>query len=415
MQTLRERLAALSATRTEFRSTTAARPPLAPLSRSDTEPGVSVTDELVPLAARPGLRLLPVADPQAAALLARSPLARIPPLSDWLFLDLETTGLAGGTGTYAFLVGIGQLTSEGFRVRQFFLRDLAAERALLTQLAGALRRASVLVTYNGKLFDAPLLDTRYRLARMPFALDALLHLDLLYPARWLWKLRWGSVRLVNLERSVLGYERPEDVPGALIPQLYFDYLRGGNERPLRIVFRHNTADVLSLAALAARMLRLVSAPELSNGEPLELFALGRLYERARHLDRARTLYEQALAAGLPAEVEPAALARLSLLCKRLRDYPRAVTLWQRLVESGADDAGKARLAAYEELAICYEHRLGALGAAAEVTRRALAALDRLLPRQCEHRVRYRQAQARFTHRLQRLTHKRARFSLPGCS
>ena len=166
-------------------------------------------------------------------------------------------------------VGIGQLTTEGFRIRQFFLRDLAAEGALLTALVPIFRQASALVTYNGKLFDAALLDTRFRLARMPFDFHALLHFDLLYPARVLWKLRWGSVRLGDLERSVLRYERPEDVPGELIPQLYFDYLRSGNEHPLRIVFQHNTADLVSLAALAARMLQLVSAPETSSKEPLE--------------------------------------------------------------------------------------------------------------------------------------------------
>ena len=413
MPTLKERLATLSATRKPAGSRAAE--PFPSAMRSARRPaGYSITERLVPLGARSWLGQLPGCDPQAAALLVREPEAEIPPLSDWLFLDLETTGLAGGTGTHAFLVGIGQLTTEGFRIRQFFLRDLAAEGALLTALVPIFRQASALVTYNGKLFDAALLDMRFRLARMPFDFHALLHFDLLYPARVLWKLRWGSVRLGDLERSVLRYERPEDVPGELIPQLYFDYLRSGNEHPLRIVFQHNTADLVSLAALAARMLQLVSAPETSSKEPLELFALGRLYERARRPYRAGTLYEGALASGLPGEVERAALRRLSLLYKRQRDYKRAVMLWGELAEMRAPDSAREKLEAYQELAICYEHRLGELDAAVEVTQRALAELNRLLILQPENRARYRRAKARFTHRLSRLNYKRAPLALGGC-
>lgn len=404
MSTLDRRLASLRTALPKLRD--GLRPlPTPPSSFSGTngQPGHSVTEQLIPLHSRAWLDRLPGADPQAAALLAPNGKTPIPPLSEWLFLDLETTGLAGGTGTYAFLVGTGRLVTEGFRICQFFLRDLGAEAELLTEVAPLLERASLLVTYNGKLFDAPLLETRYRLARRPSPLDALPHLDVLYPARRLWKQRFGSARLTNLEREVLRHERPEDIPGELIPQLYFDYLRQGDEGPLQIVFRHNADDLVTLAALAARLLELAAAPEQAASEPLELLAAARLFERAQKLDRARWLYEHALADSLPDEAARAGRWRLARLVKRQRDYARAARLWAELADDGA---GKESLAALEELAICYEHRLRDLGAAREVTRRAIGTLDSLRESDAEDGAAYRRARVRFAHRLGRLTRKR---------
>ena len=143
----------------------------------------------------------------------------------WAFLDTETTGLSGGTGTCAFLAGVGRLTAGGFRVRQFFMRDFADEPSLLWALAGHLGEFDVVATYNGAAFDQPLLETRYRLARQPTPFARLAHLDLLFGARRLWKLRLESCRLVELENRILGVERQGDVPGAMIPDLYFDYVR----------------------------------------------------------------------------------------------------------------------------------------------------------------------------------------------
>lgn len=404
MPPLRQRLASLSAARTGAGTSAPPRSACPAPAAGSGQPAVAVGEQVLGLDSRAWLRHLAVADSRAAALLTQSRGINIPPLADWLFLDLETTGLAGGTGTYAFLVGVGQLVPAGFRIHQFFLRELGAERALLEELVPRLRSASLLVTYNGKLFDVPLLETRFRLARIALGLDSLLHLDLLYPARCLWKQRWGSVRLPDLERNLLRHERPDDVPGGLVPQLYFNYLRRGDEEPLRIVFRHNIADLVSLAALAGRLLHLLSRPETSGCDSLEWFGLGRLYERAGHLGRARRLYERALAAGLPVESEPGALLRLALLCKRQRNYHRAVTLWQELARRHGH-AKRHTLQAFEEMAICYEHRLGDLDAASEVTRRALSELERLRTQHTADRFRHRRAQARFGHRLRRLTRK----------
>jgi uncharacterized protein YprB with RNaseH-like and TPR domain len=405
MPSLRERLAGLSATRAPVDVLPRHLPLHRPTALRGAQPGYSASEELFAFEARPWLNHLPAADSAVAALLARDLENEIPPVSEWLFLDLETTGLAGGTGTYAFLIGAGQLTPAGFQFRQFFLRDLAEEGALLSALAPLLRQASLVITYNGKLFDLPVLETRFRLARLPLELEGKPHLDLLYPARRLWKLRWGSVRLLDLERNLFEHERPRDVPGELIPQLYFDYLRSGDERPIRAVFQHNADDVLTLAALAARMLHLAAAPETTSNHPLELFALGRLFERAGQLERAGDLYELALGSGLPAEVDWTARYRLSLLCKRQREYRRAVGLWTQLVGRKTSNGGQKNLTGYEELAICYEHRLDDPEAAAEVTRRALAELEDLLAGEPENRWRLRRARQRFTHRLRRLTRK----------
>ena len=176
----------------------------------------------------------------------------------WLFLDTETTGLAGGTGTYAFLVGLAWWDAGGLQIEQLFMRDHSEEHSVLLEIARRLRERPVLVTFNGKSFDWPLLETRFRMTRAiePPALAA--HLDLLHPARQLWRLQLGSVRLSDLERGVLGgdalgWSRQDDIDSSRIPEYYFDYLRGGPAEPLAGVFRHNRMDLRGLAALAGRV------------------------------------------------------------------------------------------------------------------------------------------------------------------
>jgi len=408
MPTLRQRLQGLTATRTVAGDNRRNHPECSARLPGQ---GFSVTDELVPFSARRWLDHLPAADPQAASLLAPNDRHDVPPVSQWIFFDLETTGLSGGTGTYAFLIGVGWLEAGGFRVRQFFLRELAEEQALLEAVAPLLRRTAVLATYNGKLFDAPVLETRFRMARMASELDGKQHFDLLYPARRLWRLRWDSLRLLELERNLLRYRRPEDIPGELIPGLYFDYLRRGDDRQLRAVFRHNLEDVVTLAALAGRALQLAAEPESASEHPAELFALGRLFERSRNLDRARGLYELALQRRMQPELEHTVRYRLSLLCKRQQDYAHAVALWQDLAAANGNLRTRDRLAVFEQLAICYEHRLDDPEAATEVTRRALRDLEPLLLSAEAERRLYWKARHRFAHRLSRLTQKQPSVSL----
>src|SRR5437867_9893065 len=198
----------------------------------------------------------------------------------WLFLDTETTGLAGGTGTYAFLVGLAWWDAGGLQAEQFFMRDFAEEHALLHELSQRVAERPVLVTFNGKSFDWPLLENRFTMTRSIAVPKLEAHLDLLHAARALWKLRLGSVRLVELERHVLdaprlGWQRDNDVSSALIPQFYFDYLRGGPVEPLAAVVRHNQMDLRGLAALFGKINALLSQQTDAAHEidSLDLFGL----------------------------------------------------------------------------------------------------------------------------------------------
>src|SRR6266446_4496651 len=218
----------------------------------------------------------------------------------WLFLDTETTGLAGGTGTYAFLIGLAWWDAGGLQVEQFFMRDFTEEHSLLHELAARVAERPVLVTFNGKSFDWPLLENRFTMTRSIAAPRLAAHLDLLHPARALWKLRLGSVRLVELERQVLdaprlGWHRDDDVASALIPQFYFDYLRGGPIEPLAGVVRHNQMDLRGLAALFGKVNALLSEPgAAAETQSLDLFGLSRFLQRRGETDRAHLACSQAL-------------------------------------------------------------------------------------------------------------------------
>lgn len=172
---------------------------------------------------------------------------------DLLFFDTETTGLAGGTGTRAFMIGTARWRDAGLRVRQWWITALAAERALLAAFAEEtvhdVSSGAVLVSFNGKSYDAPLLAARYRLARMRNPLSGLAHVDLLYPSRRRYRGRWENCRLATLERRVLGVAREDDLPGSEAPAAWLRYLRGGDARDLRRVADHNRQDVVSMASL----------------------------------------------------------------------------------------------------------------------------------------------------------------------
>jgi uncharacterized protein YprB with RNaseH-like and TPR domain len=289
------------------------------------------------------------------------------PPTEWAFLDTETTGLAGGAGACAFLIGVGHITPEGFRVRQFFMRDYAEEPSVLAALAAFLERFRVLITYNGRSFDQPLLETRYRLnrARPPFARLAH-HVDLLYGARRLWKLRYDSCRLVDLETQVLGYERQGDVPGALIPHLYFDYLRTRRAHRLAPVFEHNALDILTLACLTGIVPRAFHegcAPE----HAVEMVGVARWLGQSGELGKARELLSRAVDAGLPDQLLFRALWDLAALDRKLGAEERALAGWRDLAAS----KNPYQLRALEELAKHAEHRAKDPGQALLWTRAAL--------------------------------------------
>jgi uncharacterized protein YprB with RNaseH-like and TPR domain len=270
-----------------------------------------------------------------------------------VYLDIETTGLAGGTGTCAFLIGIGAIEASQFVVRQFFLRDYPDEKAALVALAEVLADYEGIVTFNGKTFDVPLLETRYALSRLKSPLSGRLHLDLLHPARHVWKLRLESCQLTNLEKAILGIIRKGDVPGSEIPGIYFDYLRTGDARGLQPVFYHNALDIVSLAALTLHMARAIGDAGMDTlKSSLDLFGLSRLFRRFGAVEQSISACQRALATGLPQPVESRALWQLASQHKRRRQYERAAEVWLEL----ARRADAFAIEALEELAIYYEHR-----------------------------------------------------------
>src|SRR5258708_7644427 len=196
-----------------------------------------------------------------------------------LFLDTETTGLNAGSGTLVFLTGVGMFTEDGFEVRQYFLRDPGEERAMLHALHELMTSYDALVTFNGRSFDMPMLSARFTVNRQPLRADRWPNLDLLHPARRLWKRRLESCRLASLEDSILGVRRTgQDVPGFLIPQLYYEYLQNGDARQMRRVIYHNLFDVLSMVTLATVLcdtFARVDTPALPHDD---LISLARWYE-----------------------------------------------------------------------------------------------------------------------------------------
>jgi hypothetical protein len=341
--------------------------------------------------------------------LSRKTRAALEDPATWLFLDTETTGLAGGTGTYAFLVGIGWWDAGGLQTEQFFMRDFTEEYSLLHELAGRLAERPVLVTFNGKSFDWPLLENRFAMTRSIATPKLAAHLDLLHPARALWKLRLGSVRLVELERYVLdaprlGWHREDDVSSALIPQFYFDYLRGGSAEPLAGVVKHNQMDLRGLAALFGKMNELLSESEdaANDVESLDLFGLSRFLQRRGEAGRAQSACAQALAIGLPAEIRPKAQRELALMAKRRGEHTRAAEIWQEIISDPQDG-----VQACEQLAIHFEHHATDLTKAAEFAQLALAKLRRhyASSRDCQAAARSARLEQKLLNRIARLQHR----------
>ena len=354
--------------------------------------------------------------------------------SQWLFLDTETTGLVGGSGTYAFLVGLAWWDSGGLQVEQLFMRDFGEEHSLLLALDERLAERRVLVTFNGKSFDWPLLETRFRMTRSISPRIPATHLDFLHPARQLWKPRLNSVRLSELERHVLhvspgsklDWTRDGDMNSGDIPEAYFSFVRGGLCAPLVPVFQHNQMDLRGLAAIAGRVLETLADREggdgsaLGDGETadvsLDMYGLSRLLTQRGEHGRARKVCQAALTAGLPAEHDRAARRDLARFAKRAGDFPGAVELWEsliggkdsargkpnrvaarksvdreqsrtleRILQRGAFSAPaaisdeshlRAALEACEQLAIHFEHRARTIDRAMQLTRHGLTLVNR---------------------------------------
>jgi hypothetical protein len=349
-----------------------------PLQRLETSRGpVYLTEERWPLDYRHGR--LPLGSALALNDLAISRLAprlSVPDLIRAAFVDVETTGLAGGTGTYAFLVGLGTFEDCSFRLRQFFLAQLDGEAAMLSAVSDALADCGAVVTFNGRRFDLPLLETRFTLSRLPPPTPGLPHLDLLYPARRLYRRRLPSCRLASLEEAVLGVQRHGDLPGWAIPSLYFDYVREGSVRPLSDVFRHNALDILSLVVLLGHLGRF--AGRQSPTDPRDSLALARWDESEGRLENAARLYEAALGNDSNEGGRTLASRNLTRLYRRLgrwQDQARVARAWVH--DSRVPDL---KLEALVALAKLEEHRHRDYSAAETLTRQAISLVEVLTMR-----------------------------------
>jgi uncharacterized protein len=292
----------------------------------------------------------------------------------WLFLDTETTGLAGGTGTYAFLIGIAWWDSGGLQLEQFMMRDFSEEHSVLLELAARIAERPVLVTFNGKTFDWPLLESRYLMTRCIRVPELAAHLDLLHPARAVWKLRLGSVKLVELERHVLdiarlGWHREDDVPSSMIPQFYFNYLRGGSPAPLAGVVRHNGMDLRGLAALFGKLNALLDCQQREETEALDLFGLSRYLQRRGEATKAESACVAARDRGLPIPFDAQAQRELAQMAKRRGEYAAAALIWEELLKEA-----NCRFLACEELALYHERRTKDFKKALAFARAGLKAL-----------------------------------------
>jgi len=318
-----------------------------------------------------------------------------------VYFDLETTGLSGGAGTVAFLAGVGEWMPDGFRTTQYLLPSYAGERAMLHALNAYLGESAVLVTYNGRTFDVPVMEVRGEMHRVPQTVCRMPHLDMLHAARRLWRSSDQgdrSCRLVHLEESVLGVGRIGDVPGVEIPGRYFEFVRGGSAQALEPVLLHNRLDLLSLAALTVHAQRLVRDGRDAAPTGSVAYGLGALYERAGWQDAAERSYRVAAEdAWQPREVRRASARALARLLRRQRQHPAAAAAWQLVLQLG----GRPQLLreAREALAIHHEHRAGQLG---EARRHAIAGVEDAIGRSDRDR---------FNRRLARLERKMARANL----
>jgi hypothetical protein len=305
-----------------------------------------------------------------------------PPFRRPLFIDTETTGLSGGTGTLPFMIGSGHFDEGGFTVTVLTLLDPSGEASFLRAWLDLVDRVQpdCLVSFNGRAFDLPLIESRFILNRLPYGLDRLPHLDFLYPARSLWGWTFPSRRLGILGEELLGISREDDISGEFIPALYFDFLRKKRLAMLEPVVRHNALDIVGLAALIVLAASYLQDPACiaRAGEHL---GTAILCERCGDLVKAEAALERELAVCRDKRIRAEAIKRMAICRKRQKRFAEAADLWRELLP-GLDKR------AFWELIVHTERREGAPEASAELIRQALARLPltALQRRQLEARL-----------------------------
>ncbi len=303
-------------------------------------------------------------DMQAASMLAFHPAIACFNPHDALFFDTETTGLAGGTGTLPFLIGLGFFEGADFVTCQLFARDYSDEKAMLAFLNETAAGKKFLVSFNGRAFDLSLLSARFILNRLEDALKSMPHLDLLNPSRRLLSHRTTNCRLVTLEDEVLGFRRAGDVPGSEIPQRYFDWLRSHNPSLMEDVFEHNRFDIVSMASLVSHLTEVISGSCIEKAHPGDNLAAAKLHKDHGNQDLMRQMIEAAVVSGDPSYSREAK-KMLSLIYKKSGQWQDAVCLWEDITASDSHD-----LFALTELAKFCEHRSHDIGRAVSLVEQA---------------------------------------------
>ncbi len=319
-----------------------------------------------------------------------------------VFIDTETTGLSGGTGTLAFVVGVGAFDeADHFNVRQYFLRNPSEEPAMLWHLSDVLDQYDSVVTFNGRGFDLPILQTRFTLARMRPKILTAPHLDLLPPARRVWKGRYESCSLSTLEYRVLQVQRDQtDVSGALIPQMYFDYQRSGDASEMPRVMYHNALDILSMVSLSTHLIQLFAQSTESIEDPIDLLALGKWAADRGEIDRAEVQLRQAIDRSDNLKIKNEARSRLAALYKTQDHRSAAIELWQELALQPSALILPSSIDACIDLAKHYEWHELDLKRAIKWTKRSLK-----LTKDLQSGFVREALLAELTHRLQRLEDK----------
>ncbi len=332
-------------------------------------------------------------DPEHLLRLGRLETGSAPDFRNALFLDTEASGLSGGTGTYAFMVGLGYFHGDNFVVDQLFVENYAREEGMLDLLRAYVESASMVVSFNGKSFDLNLLGTRYLMHGQEPPFEAVPHLDLLHPCRNLWDLTLENCRLQTLERDVLQCAREDDTPGEEVPGIYFEYIRTGDPTEIAGVFEHNLLDIVSLVSVAITLEGNFQGERNIPGENgLTTFSRGRMHERQGNEEKALECYTRALEEKLSHTRRYTILGRMADIHKRNEAWEEAITLWQRQIAA----APFTTVEPYVELAKYYEHRQRAFDTAGRYVLEALESLP-------AHRGEDREA---LQYRLDRIERKR---------
>ena len=305
-----------------------------------------------------------------------------------LFLDTETTGLSGGAGTVAFLVGVGFVEGDELVIEQYMLREYADEPELIERLSARMSGFESVCTFNGRNFDMPLLESRFTMCRMRDHWRALENLDLLYPARRAWKLRLGSCRLSRIETEILGMARENDLPGSEVPARFFQFLKTGQEDLLADIVRHNRQDISTLAILLVRLCQINAAPEALTDQR-DQYSMGKALERQGELKPAWEMYRISakprpagtLAALTGERISGMANWRLYLLCRKSGDWDGARDVLAQML-----NRRQMTGAVCTELAKLYEHRFRDYPRALEYARQSADSPGGEPPEQLEKRI-----------------------------